>query len=485
MKNYLSSFILLISIFLNVFCVLLAQDAYIPKIWIEVSENGNSVILFDKKDTSKSVTISNTENLINFHTSLYLGDSVINFVYDSLRYDSVATIMTVYETDEDSVVGVWEIGTGGNKQIWLNSQKVSYRNFGISYRRTTEKGVIINTMRFEYPKMDSNSIYTGTDTLFIGKQEENIGDKNFCEYLYFKGTLPYKEQRINETCLAVKYGALLHNGYIDRNLDTIWHSKGIDSLYSFGVCGVGRDDEFPILQNRSKVRKDLLTIETQDSLNNLDYIMLGHNEYYNQLSEETFFIDTTEFHFIERKWKLRSHSHSHNYNIKLIYEIPPYFNADNIRMIINTQDTDYNTNIVIPTLITDTNVVFDNILISDSIDYYISIAFEGDSIYNPIEEKKNLFVKKSQENNTENSINITLTPNPTNTGEFEVNVNQTNEDEITLIITNSKGQTIMSEEVKKKVKDYYYTNYISEQGVYFVTICSNGIKKTIKLVVIK
>lgn len=87
--------------------------------------------------------------------------------------------------------------------------------------------------------------------------------------------------------------------------------------------------------------------------------------------------------------------------------------------------------------------------------------------------------------NTGSNINITLNPNPTNTGEFEVNIDQTAEDEIMLVVTNSKGQTILSKEVKEKVLDYTFTNYIQDKGVYFVSVYTNGIKKTVKLVVIK
>lgn len=58
----------------------------------------------------------------NHNPSVDLGDSVLSFPLDSLRYDGEATIVTVYETDADSVVGLWQVGNGGNRTLWLNSR---------------------------------------------------------------------------------------------------------------------------------------------------------------------------------------------------------------------------------------------------------------------------------------------------------------------------------------------------------------------------
>lgn len=463
-----------------------AQGLLHPKIWLEVLQGDSGVSIVDKY-SGNSFSLVGNESLTNYNATVELNDTVGYFVYDSLIYDSVVTIVTVYETDEDTIVGVWEIGTEDNKQIWLNSRKVSYQDFDITYRRATEKGVIINTMLFEYPNKDSNFVYTGKDTLFLGIQGENSADKNFCEYLYFKGGLKYNQQRVLESCLAVKYGALLHKCYLDRNLDTIWHTNGIDRLYSFGVCGIGRDDNFPLLQERSIIRQDILTIEAVDSLYDLNYIMLGRNENYNQLSEEVFFIDTIKYHPIKRKWKMRSHSNESNHYVRLTYNTEGDFNASSIRILISSQDSDfYGMDILIPTLVTDTSVVFDSIFLVDNQDYFVTIALEGDSIFNTPEVKKSFVMQNDDgKDNTGSNINITLNPNPTNTGEFEVNIDQTAEDEIMLVVTNSKGQTILSKEVKEKVLDYTFTNYIQDKGVYFVSVYTNGIKKTVKLVVIK
>jgi hypothetical protein len=479
-------FIISITILLLVLpYIISAQEVLQPKIWLEVSQDSKGVSIVDKY-SENSFSLVGNESITNYNATIELNDTIAYFVYDSLIYDSVVTVMTIYETDEDTIVGVWEIGTGANKQIWLNSRKVSYQDFDITYRRTTEKSVIINTMLFEYPKKDSNFVYMGKDTLFLGIQGENIAEKNFCEYLYFNGELKYNQQRVLESCLAIKYGALLHKGYLDKNLDTIWHTNGIDSLYSFGVCGIGRDDSFPLFQQKSIIRKDFLTMEVTDSLYDLNYIMLGCNESSNQLSEETFFIDTIKYHPIERKWKIHSHSNGTDHYIRLTYDLQDRFNANSIRMLISTQDSGiYNTNILRPTFVTDTSVEFDSILIVDAQSYFISIAFEGDSIFKDCKTKKYFITKSKNKDDIENNINISLKPNPTNTGEFEVNINQTNKDEIMLVITDSKGQTIFSKEIKEKVLDYTYTNYIQEQGVYFVSVYTNGIKKTVKLFVIK
>ena len=48
----------------------------------------------------------------NHNASVRLVDSVAKYVFDSLRKDGTAAIVTVYETDEDSVVGLWKMGSG-------------------------------------------------------------------------------------------------------------------------------------------------------------------------------------------------------------------------------------------------------------------------------------------------------------------------------------------------------------------------------------
>ena len=157
-------------------------------------------------------------------------------------------------------------------------------------------------------------------------------------------------------------------------------------------------------------------------------------------------------------------------------------------MFIGTQDSSYYTaNIIRPTFVTDSCVVFDSILIIDSIDYYINIALEGDSIFNLIETKSDLVFQEEDKSDkdTDNNIRIMVTPNPTNTGEFEINVDQIKEDYISIFITDSKGQIVYSNRSNDKVKEYSLLHHIQKQGIYFVTIHTNDVKRTIKLVVVK
>ena len=59
----------------------------------------------------------NLRRVTNFNHSVDLGCNVAAFIYDSLRTDRTATVVTVYETDADSTVGLWEIGSGVNRVL--------------------------------------------------------------------------------------------------------------------------------------------------------------------------------------------------------------------------------------------------------------------------------------------------------------------------------------------------------------------------------
>ena len=54
--------------------------------------------------TDSNTTLS-LRRVTNHNPSVYLGDTVLSFVVDSLRSDGVATVVTVYETDADSGKG--------------------------------------------------------------------------------------------------------------------------------------------------------------------------------------------------------------------------------------------------------------------------------------------------------------------------------------------------------------------------------------------
>ncbi len=468
---------------------IIAQEFILPKIWLATRKNNDNVIIYDKLNQDKSTSLFGVECITNYHSTVYLADTFLYFVYDSLRYDSTATIITVYETDDDNTLGLWQIGTDKNRQLWLNSTRVSYKNYSVRYRGENEKGVIIHTMYYEYPPKDSNIVYSGKDTLFIGKEGYNNGKKNFCEFLYFKGKLDKVQQHQIESFLAIKYGALLHNVYINSNSDTLWSSKGEDSLYSFGVCGIGRDDVFPLLQKKSTIRNDILTLECSNDIDDSHYIIMGHDNNEPIFEDTLLFIDTIQIHPIARQWKLRAHTKDREYKTTLILAIPPYFNGNKAKLLINEHYNDILTNnsrIIEPDTIMNTAVVFDNLIWQDGKEYYLTIVFEKDNVNN--KSTKSLNNKNNNDANSSNTatigdnIRIHINPNPS-IGKFELTIEQDKEDFIAFHISNAQGKVIEHKQSYRKEKTLSFSGYIYEAGVYFVTVQSNGIQKSIKLIV--
>ena len=103
--------------------------------------------------------------------------------------DDAATIFTAYHTEENDIAGLWEIRRDTNTLLWLNTQEISYEHTNIRYRETTEQGIIIHTAEYHYPETEDNQSASTPDTLIIGKESEHYGAKDFCEYIYIRGSI--------------------------------------------------------------------------------------------------------------------------------------------------------------------------------------------------------------------------------------------------------------------------------------------------------
>lgn len=430
---------------------------------------------FVASDTSGNITL---RRVTNFNSSVSLADTALAFAIDSLRTDGTATIVTVYETDADSVVGLWQIGTGGNRALWLNSQRVSYDDFAITYRRSTEHGVVIHTMRYQYPAIDSN--YNGHDTLYLGREGDTFGDKNFCAFLYYPGQISSAYQRQLESALAVRYGALLHGPYVNRNSDTLWNPLADDSLYSFGVCGIGRDDSLSLFQPRSIIRNGILTLEAVTPLSDLDYIMLGCDSNAIDLSDEVVVVDTVSYLAVARHWKLRSHTYGHASTVRLAVDLP--ISAEAIRLMIASSDGSV-------LLTPDTANAFILTLNNDE-DYYISLLVDPSVLPSGTKvTKSNGGENETASANTDpftHSSNHTfsVSPNPSS-GHYTVRVAQSDNDIINICVVDANGRIVEQHSTSEPLSQYTYNGHLSADGIYYVTVSSNGRQKTIKLIVVK
>lgn len=430
---------------------------------------------FVASDTSGNITL---RRVTNFNSSVSLADTALAFAIDSLRTDGTATIVTVYETDEDSVVGLWQIGTGGNRALWLNSQRVSYDDFAITYRRSTEHGVVIHTMRYQYPAIDSN--YNGHDTLYLGREGDTFGDKNFCAFLYYPGQISSAYQRQLESALAVRYGALLHGPYVNRNSDTLWNPLADDSLYSFGVCGIGRDDSLSLSQPRSVIRNGILTLEAVTPLPDLDYIMLGCDSNAIDLSDEVVAVDTVSYLAVTRHWKLRPHTYGHASTVRLTVAFP--LSADALRLMLTSSK---GTSILTP----DTANAF-TLTINNGEDYYISLLVNPSVLPSGAKGAKG---HGGEDETASTDIDtfthssnhtFSVSPNPSS-GHYTVRVAQSDDDIINIRVVDANGRIVEQHTTSEPLSQYTYNGHLSADGIYYVTVTSNGRRQTIKLIVVR
>lgn len=415
----------------------------------------------------------------NFNPSVSLSDTILAIVADSLRTDGTATIVTVHETDADSTVGLWQIGTGGNRALWLNSQRVSYDDFAITYRRSTEHGVVIHTMRYQYPAIDSN--YCGHDTLYLGREGDTFGDKNFCAFLYYPGQISSAYQRQLESALAVRYGALLHGPYVNSHSDTLWNPLADDSLYSFGVCGIGRDDSLSLSQPRSVIRNGILTLEAVTPLSDLEHIMLGCDSNAIDLSDETVIIDTVSYIAVARQWKLRAHTYGHTSTVRLTVGLP--LSADALRLMLTTADG--STTVIAP----DSTMAF-TLNIADGQDYFLSLLVNPSALPTGAKGAKS-HSSEGETASTDTDIfthssnhTFSVSPNPSS-GHYTVRVAQSDDDIINIRVVDANGRIVEQHSTTEPLSHYTYNGHLSADGIYYVTVTSNGRQQTIKLIVVR
>ena len=464
------------------------QNHPVPKIQIDVCGTAILDTLNGKSMALDSLIVVAT----NFNPSVSLSDTVISFVYDSLRSDGEATIVTVYETAEQGIVGLWELGTESNRALWLNSQKVSYEDYGVRYRPTTETGVIIHTMRYKYPEM-SDSINC-RDTLFVGREGNHWGNKRFCAMRYYKGAVSHNWRRKIESALAIRFGALLQGPYVNSHSDTLWNPAGADSTFSFGICGIGRDDSMSLFQPQSVVHNSMeycngeeienpasyigaLTLSFCDTLSDMRHVMLGGNMAGTVLNDEVERIDTSDYMTIDRRWKIRSNTYGHSAKIRIIADLPLPANAARL-MLVSASDTS------ILRSSSNERIVFDSIIIEDKQDYYLSILVSIEDLIK--RGAKDIYLMASdaflQSSLADHALSVT--PNPT-TGHFTVSFHQAEEDYVDLKIVDVNGSVIEHITTSGKLTSYTYSGYIEKTGVFYITVSSNGIRRSAKLVVIR
>lgn len=438
-----------------------AQTLPIPKLSIIADSNCikvNGECVYDTRSAMMQRTT-------NYNPSIRMDDTLLSIAQDSLQSDRKATIVTVYETDDEEKVGLWEITDAGSAKLWLNSQYASYEDFHIRYRKDNERGVIVHTMTYTYPDLDS--LYTGHDTLTIGKCDTIVGHKNFCAFVYYDQELTFHQRRKQESALAIRYGAWLHGPYVNSANETVWDPAGKDSAYSHGICGIGRDDSISLHQERSIIRNDMLSVSAAEPMQDRVHVMMGHDgkeTTFNSMQageEEDLFCE------LDRHWKIRMHGADSQ---RVTFQMDSAYRSSGNRLKI---ESDQDTRTVSES---------DTLTLAADRDYLVSVLVSGS--VDGQDTKQGARNHEDEDVVSDDYCNVAVSPNPT-TGNYAVEVIQSEEDYIGIQVTDVNGRTVEEFQTQDQVDRYRHVSSLSVSGVYYVTVRSNGKQKTVKMIVVR
>jgi len=281
MKAY-TSLLLITMLF---FTVSLAQTfKFKPDLW--VNEQNNTL------SNNKSMFAKTNDSLVNFHpTFIFNGDNdYMDIPYEGIKLNKRFTFFTVYvPTDSLKERMVWN-AENSTKSIALTTKKMvgpdGASEFGGSPIRPTIStiiqywGMTASNVKEPYLRFGNTKTFTKDIESFSGF---------IPEFIAFDHVLRPDDQHLVESYLAIKYGITLPSkDYVNSNRDVIWNTK-LNADYSNSIAGLGRDDVFELYQKQSGSTREpnFLTmgvsevatsnIENPSEINNLNFIVWGHN----------------------------------------------------------------------------------------------------------------------------------------------------------------------------------------------------------------
>lgn len=418
----------------------------------------------------------------NYNTSLELNSSPVAVNVGTLRTGGAATVMTVYETSKNDTLGVWELGSGDNRALWLNSLQASYDDFVVDYHNYTDTGVIVHTMYCVYPP--SACSYSGSDTLFLGREGVHGGRQRFCSLLYFDSLLNRRQQRVWESALAVRYGALLQSVYVDRLDSILWDPLKRDAAYSKGVCGIGRDDDLGLCQSQSVCRGDVSTLLEQECLDNLDYVMMGHNG--RSATDGQWFLreaDSVLYWASSRVWKLRAHVGADSTSVSLFFAVPL---ADDVEAGVLLSGG--GREVLLPAVPNEDGFVIEGFWLQNGVDYYLKflkwpVAGVGGTPGAKVSSgRPELADGGSPAGPEADRLRLTVSPNPTSRY-YRARVELEEPGGAVLEVADGSGRLVERAIVPGPVSEYTHEGGLPAAGVYYVSVSSNGRRQTVKLIV--
>jgi hypothetical protein len=167
--------------------------------------------------------------------------------------------------------------------------------------------------------------------------------------------------------------------------------------------------------------------------------------------------------------------------IRFVAELPIPANA--VRLMLTVGD-----NVEILTPYESEGIVFDSVAIVDRQDYYISLLIDPTAI--PNKGKGGGYMHTTEvidydkSDLTVTDLRFMVHPNPT-TGRYTADISQAKEDVIGIQVLDATGRVIEQYTTDEKLAQYKHSGVLDSDGIYYVTVSSNGWQKTIKIIVIR
>ncbi|MBO7576803.1 MAG: T9SS type A sorting domain-containing protein, partial [Bacteroidales bacterium] len=79
---------------------------------------------------------------------------------------------------------------------------------------------------------------------------------------------------------------------------------------------------------------------------------------------------------------------------------------------------------------------------------------------------------------------FSVSPNPSS-GHYTLRVDQPDDDIINIRVVDANGRVVEQHTTSEPLSQYTYNGHLAADGIYYVTVSSNGYQKTIKLIVVK
>lgn len=415
--------------------------------------------------------IEERSSTINFHPALSFPTISEEYQKDLGDLKSYSFFMVLTQENESSI---GQLRIGDDLVLFEHDVVKSRQSFEIEDTEAKPKFFTL---------IDSNGPKVQPTTLKIGSQSDSLKFKGkVAEIIVYDRRLDKKQRRKVESYLAIKYGIPLHesSAYVSSTGDSIWYSKD-HTEYKHRVSLLGRDDESGLYQKQTLhsygdfnvgIALDRLTYLNAENIgqfDDLEYITCADNGHSLLFYPSA---DDPSQNVMLRKWELNSGTHPlrNNSTFQVRVHKDEFPSRDNQKEVYLSLEN----------RVSDKEAELHFLMQADSKGYLTATL--------PMENLGTTshfsFIEKYRGPISNSVSDFSVFPNPIMAAsEFTISVKA--QDPVTFSVASREGKLIMK-------KTYYPENgiliirdKILDEGLYHLTLESNGTTSSKELIVIK